>query len=81
MSDRPFSERLRYLQHVRSIQSPTIRKPIFLVMPFGRHKGKSIRDVPTPYILWLLQQEWMLTGNLHTALEHELRARYWDGTL
>jgi len=25
-------------------------------MPFGRHKGKKMRHVPIPYLLWLIEQ-------------------------
>lgn len=28
-------------------------------MPFGKHKGEHIEDVPTSYIRWLLDQDWL----------------------
>lgn len=27
-------------------------------MPFGKHKGKMLQDVPASYLVWLMQQEW-----------------------
>ena len=27
-------------------------------MPFGKHKGQSIHDIPSPYFRWLLDQDW-----------------------
>lgn len=27
-------------------------------MPFGKHKGEHIEDVPTSYLTWLVEQEW-----------------------
>ena len=27
-----------------------------LIMPFGKHKGKDIEEVPDDYLLWLLDQ-------------------------
>lgn len=28
------------------------------IMPFGKHKGKKLGEVPDSYWLWFLQQEW-----------------------
>jgi hypothetical protein len=27
-------------------------------MPFGKHEGEDIEDIPTSYLRWLLDQEW-----------------------
>lgn len=51
-------------------------------MPFGKHKGKKLEDVPASYLLWLWDNGvWSDTGNpLHnyirgsfTALETEAK--------
>lgn len=28
-------------------------------MPFGKHKGKEIEDIPKQYLYWLNSQEWV----------------------
>lgn len=28
-------------------------------MPFGKHKGMSLDDVPADYLLWLFSQNWL----------------------
>ena len=28
------------------------------VMPFGKHKGKRLGDVPDHYLRWFLNQDW-----------------------
>jgi len=28
-------------------------------MPFGKHKGKEMRDVPASYLDWLRDQKWL----------------------
>jgi len=30
-------------------------------MPFGKHKGEKLDDVPAEYLLWLWEQEWTKT--------------------
>ncbi len=29
------------------------------VMPFGKHKGAKLSDVPASYLLWLFEQTWI----------------------
>ncbi len=45
-----------------------------LRLPFGKHKGQALSDIPLGYIGWLLQQEWV-RPYLRTALENELEGR------
>jgi uncharacterized protein (DUF3820 family) len=28
-------------------------------MPFGKHKGESLEDIPVEYLDWLIGQDWM----------------------
>lgn len=28
-------------------------------MPFGKHKGKKLANVPASYLLWLFDQDWI----------------------
>ena len=28
------------------------------LMPFGKHKGKRLGDIPADYLIWLYDQEW-----------------------
>ena len=37
-------------------------------MPFGKHKGKKIDDVPVNYIKWMLANIPDLTPSLYSAL-------------
>jgi uncharacterized protein (DUF3820 family) len=30
-----------------------------IVMPFGKHKGKTISECPVEYLDWLIGQDWM----------------------
>ena len=30
-----------------------------MLMPFGKHKGETIPDIPRSYLNWLLEQDWM----------------------
>lgn len=36
-------------------------------MPFGKHKGTPITDLPKTYLKWLWNQEWV-TGALRDAI-------------
>jgi hypothetical protein len=29
------------------------------IMPWGKHKGTSLEDVPSDYLLWVNNQEWI----------------------
>lgn len=47
------------------------------VVPFGKHAGKQVGDVPESYMRWCLDQEWFETQypELMVAFENELRFR------
>ncbi|MBI4873390.1 MAG: DUF3820 family protein, partial [Acidobacteria bacterium] len=45
-----------------------------MTMPFGKHRGDDLRDVPTAYFDWLLANI-PLREPLLSAVEDELRAR------
>lgn len=45
-----------------------------VTMPFGRHKGKPLREIPTPYLEWLLSLD-TLRPDLHSAIMRELLSR------
>jgi hypothetical protein len=38
-------------------------------MPFGKHKGSPLRDLPDKYVMWLLEQDYV-QGQLRAALNH-----------
>jgi uncharacterized protein (DUF3820 family) len=48
-----------------------------LEMPFGKHKGQHIEEVPTSYIRWLLDQDWVAEkfGDLFDASLIEIEFR------
>lgn len=31
------------------------------IVPFGKHKGRKIGDVPCAYLLWFLEQDWRMS--------------------
>ena len=41
-------------------------KPI-IRMPFGKHKGTPLIDLPDAYVDWLLQQDWV-NDNLRSSI-------------
>lgn len=41
-------------------------------MPFGKHKGKPLTDVPSDYLLWVYENKDDLYGNLKTYIEDNL---------
>lgn len=43
-------------------------------MPWGKFKGEPIEDLPTDYINWVLQQDW-LRADLAEELENQLQLR------
>ena len=43
-------------------------------MPFGKHKGKLIKEVPIDYIKWMLANIHNLQPSLHTALTKRVAA-------
>lgn len=46
-----------------------------VVMPFGKHKGTPIRDVPRDYLTWLTQRS-DVRGELREEIEHVLRGEH-----
>jgi hypothetical protein len=48
------------------------------VMPFGKHQGWDLTEVPTNYLLWLTRKQPPLYGWLAAAVAEELRARRGD---
>ncbi len=42
-------------------------------MPFGKHRGRPIEDIPTGYLKWLLTID--LYDDLRDAVEEELEMR------
>jgi uncharacterized protein (DUF3820 family) len=51
---------------------PTVTPP--LTLPFGRHKGQPLADVPSGYLRWCLDT-CKLSSGLRLALVEELQAR------
>jgi len=47
-------------------------------MPFGKHKGRPLSDVPTDYLCWLLD-ECDLRPGFRRAVDAELRGRLYGG--
>ena len=43
-------------------------------MPFGRHRGRLVRDLPDHYLIWLINNV-ALYGDLRCAVEAEYEAR------
>ena len=44
-------------------------------MPFGKHKGQEIDDLPTDYLRWMIKNLTDLSYSLRTALEDQLEIR------
>jgi Putative quorum-sensing-regulated virulence factor len=38
-------------------------------MPFGKHKGRALSDIPTDYLIWLLDNATALSRQLRRAIE------------
>lgn len=45
-----------------------------VVMPFGKHKGEEIGEIPTSYLDWLIGQDW-LKADLRECIEDHLETR------
>jgi uncharacterized protein (DUF3820 family) len=45
-----------------------------IIMPFGKHKGTEIGDIPKNYLDWLIGQEWF-QGDLRQSIADHLNAR------
>ncbi len=51
------------------------------IIPFGKHNGKSIKDLPTKYLDWIIGQDWFCEKfkDLKDEVIKELKSRpEWD---
>jgi hypothetical protein len=48
-------------------------------MPFGRHRGQRLEDVPLDYLEWVLREADNASPYLRQAVEAEVRRRYGVG--
>ena len=44
-------------------------------MPFGKHEGEEIEDLPTGYIVWCLKTLDYLDDEIEQDMDHELKKR------
>lgn len=44
------------------------------ILPFGKHKGQKVSDVPVEYLDWLIGQSW-LNADLRELIEAHLKDR------
>lgn len=53
------------------------------IIPFGKHRGAGIEDVPTSYLEWLTEQDWFgekfSEGMKQIGKELKYRERFDDG--
>src|ERR1700719_2777709 len=47
-------------------------------MPFGKHQGKLVADVPTSYLVWVVNECQNVRQGLRRAIESELEQRDWQ---
>ena len=40
------------------------------IMPFGKHKGQKLKDVPVDYLLWILENYDGLRASTRTVIEN-----------
>ena len=48
-------------------------------MPFGKHRGELLEDIPTDYIEWCLGNMERLSESLREEMENQLNARRGEG--
>jgi Putative quorum-sensing-regulated virulence factor len=53
----------------------TGRREAPTTLPFGKHRGQALRDVPTHYLRWLVANATDLRPELREAVESELESR------
>lgn len=58
----------------------TLLNDLFYTMPFGKYKGRCIKDIPNNYIAWLLRCD-IVKGELRTKIENCIKAKYKDAWL
>ena len=39
------------------------------LMPFGKYKGHKLANVPSEYLLYIFEQEWLNEGGLKTYIK------------
>ena len=44
------------------------------IMPFGKHKGTAINEIPTRYLRWLLRNT-DISGDLKQAVEYTISGK------
>lgn len=49
-------------------------------LPFGKHKGQLLSEVPVKYLMWL-QSDVDMDEKLAYAVDQELKKRYEEGDL
>jgi uncharacterized protein (DUF3820 family) len=49
-------------------------------MPWGKHKGEELEDVPTDYLEWCLRQDvYTLVDDLAEEMDNQIRMRAGEG--
>lgn len=48
-------------------------------MPWGKYKGEALEDLPTSYIIWVLENCNRLQAGLVEELENQLKLRNGEG--
>jgi len=48
-----------------------------MVIPFGKYIGKDIRELPSNYLTWLMEQDWFEEKfeDLYFSAEEEIKTR------
>ena len=60
---------------VHSRGSGTASRQTHIVMPWGKHKGQLISELPTGYIDFALRSDWKIKPYLRQSLAKEIEAR------
>ena len=50
-------------------------------MPFGKHRGEELEDIPTDYLEWCLREMESLRPALAEEMENQIRMRAGEGVL
>lgn len=56
----------------RATPEPFPVNPGLLTMPFGKHKGQLIEDLPLDYIMWCLENVDRLSPNIRNEMENQV---------
>ena len=49
-----------------------------MIIPFGKHKGKEIEEIPSDYLRWLIDQDFIEEekhAELYESIEEEIAIR------